>query len=216
MARLEGYILGEKARRPYHHGQLRDALLAAGTTILDRDGFERLSLRACAAEAGVSHAAPNHHFGNLAGLSTALATLAFERFVATIEAEQAAAGSEAAARLRAAGRGYVTFAKRHPGLFRLMFDRHRLNWQDAALSAAADAAYTQLLETVAPFADPSDRTTLDRLALTVWSTVHGYAHLLLAGPIDRHGISADGLSHLPDLVALARSAAEERGGSASP
>ena len=208
--------MGEKAGRPYHHGHLREALLEAGTVILDRDGFERLSLRACAAEAGVSHAAPNHPFGNLAGLSTALATLAFERFVATIAAEQAAACSDAAARLRAAGRGYVTFAKRHPGLFRLMFDRHRLDWQDVALGAAADAAYTQLLETVAPFAREPDRTILDRLALTVWSTVHGYAHLLLAGPIDQHGISADGLSHLPDLVSLVRAVAQERGGSASP
>jgi AcrR family transcriptional regulator len=205
-----------RARRPYHHGQLRDALLEAGTVILDRDGFERLSLRACAAEAGVSHAAPNHHFGNLAGLSTALARLAFERFVAVIAAAQAAEGSDAAARLRAAGRGYVTFAKRHPGLFRLMFDRHRLDWQDAALGAAADAAYTQLLETVAPFAPAQERATLDRLALTVWSTVHGYAHLLLAGPIDRHGISADGLSHLPDLVAVVRAAAEGREGAAFP
>ena len=200
----------EKTGRPYHHGRLRDALLEAGTAIIDRDGFERLTLRACAAEAGVSHAAPNHHFGNLGGLLTALATLAFERFFLTIAAAQAAAGDDPAARLQAAGRGYVTFARRHPGLFRLMFDKARLDWRDDGLEAAADAAYAQLLETVAPFAETQERAALDRLALLVWSTVHGYAHLLLAGPLDRHAISADGLSHLPDLEAVVRAATARR------
>jgi len=58
-------------RRGYHHGNLREALIEAGTEILDEDGLEALSLRACAKRAGVSHAAPQHHFGNLEGLRIA-------------------------------------------------------------------------------------------------------------------------------------------------
>src|SRR5262245_7555964 len=57
---------GEAA--PYHHGALREALLKAAETVLRRDGLAGLTLRAVAREAGVSHAAPTHHFGDLTGL----------------------------------------------------------------------------------------------------------------------------------------------------
>ncbi|HEY0912120.1 MAG TPA: TetR family transcriptional regulator, partial [Bradyrhizobium sp.] len=56
------------AGSPYHHGALRDALLQAAERVLERDGLSGLTLRAVAREAGVSHAAPTHHFGDLTGL----------------------------------------------------------------------------------------------------------------------------------------------------
>ena len=55
------------ADAPYHHGALHDALLKAAETVLERDGLAGLTLRAVAREAGVSHAAPTHHFGDLTG-----------------------------------------------------------------------------------------------------------------------------------------------------
>ncbi|MEZ5670603.1 MAG: TetR/AcrR family transcriptional regulator [Alphaproteobacteria bacterium] len=124
----------------YHHGNLREALLAAATAIIDEKGLDGLSLRACAARAGVSHAAPAHHFANLRGLLTALGTIAFRRFHARIAAEQARAGGTAIERLRAAAHGYVGFAVSNPGLFRLMFSASLLDWEDAELGAAAGAA----------------------------------------------------------------------------
>jgi len=96
--------------QPYHHGTLRTALLEAAEAILDRDGIGALTLRAAAREAGVSHAAPTHHFGDLSGLLTALAASGFVRFRAHLQAEVVAAGPDPGARLIALGRGYVGFA----------------------------------------------------------------------------------------------------------
>src|SRR5205807_6526629 len=65
---------------PYHHGDLHDALLAAAERVLERDGLPGLTLRAVAREAGVSHAAPTHHFGDLTGLLSELAAIGYRRF----------------------------------------------------------------------------------------------------------------------------------------
>src|SRR4029077_8826798 len=65
---------------PYHHGDLHDGLLDAAERVLERDGLVGLTLRAVAREAGVSHAAPPHHFGDLTGLLSDLAAIGFRRF----------------------------------------------------------------------------------------------------------------------------------------
>src|SRR5215470_12173430 len=109
---------------PYHHGALRDALLQAAEKVLERDGLPGLTLRAVAREAGVSHAAPSHHFGDLTGLLSDLAAVGFQRFSRAL---LAGAGGEASPRLDAMGRAYVTFAQAHPGLFTLMFRSERLD-----------------------------------------------------------------------------------------
>ena len=100
--------------RTYHHGALRAALLQASEAILDRDGIAALTLRATAREAGVSHAAPTHHFGDLGGLLSELAASGFIRFREAMQAGVAAAGPEPGARLLALGRAYVGFARSCP------------------------------------------------------------------------------------------------------
>src|ERR1043166_5084056 len=71
---------------PYHHGDLREALLKAAERVLERDGLAGLTLRAVAREAGVSHAAPTHHFGDLTGLVSELAAIGFRQFNAAMKA----------------------------------------------------------------------------------------------------------------------------------
>src|SRR6266567_6406981 len=75
---------GEGDGTPYHHGDLHDALLAAAERVLERDGLAGLTLRAVAREAGVSHAAPTHHFGDLTGLVSELAAIGFRQFNAAM------------------------------------------------------------------------------------------------------------------------------------
>ncbi|MDQ8732766.1 TetR family transcriptional regulator, partial [Bradyrhizobium sp. LHD-71] len=77
------------AAAPYHHGSLHEALLKAAETILERDGLPGLTLRAAAREAGVSHAAPTHHFGDMSGLLSELAASGFRTFAAALKAAAA-------------------------------------------------------------------------------------------------------------------------------
>src|SRR6202012_6055245 len=78
-----------KEEAPYHHGALRDALLKAAERVLERDGLAGLTLRAVAREAGVSHAAPTHHFRDLTGLVSELAAIGFRQFNAAMAAASA-------------------------------------------------------------------------------------------------------------------------------
>ncbi len=172
-------------RKPdYHHGNLRAELIEAGIAILDEVGWAGLSLRGCAARAGVSHAAPAHHFGNLTGLRTALATVAYSRFVEQMDRYVADRANDGRSRLMAAGLAYIAFARENPGLFHLMFGPAELDQDDIDLNIARRRAYEQLGENVAAFLPPGAREAEDhRLRVAVWSLVHGYAQLILAKQI---------------------------------
>src|SRR5436309_16131655 len=150
-----------KPKRPetYHHGSLREALLQAAERILERDGIQGLTLRAAAREAGVSHAAPKNHFGDLSGLLSDLAAVGFARFRGAMEAH-IRKSDPAPARLEAIGRGYVTFARTHPDLFLLMFRSERLDFTRPALRSAADAALDVLAGTVRAVRDEPMQATL--------------------------------------------------------
>src|SRR5437667_1757874 len=105
---------------PYHHGALRDALLQAAERVLERDGLAGLTLRAVAREAGVSHAAPTHHFGDLTGLVSELAAIGFRQFNAAMAAAGSAAGSALMEKALARAKAYVGYAQAHPGMDELM------------------------------------------------------------------------------------------------
>lgn len=169
-----------KSHTAYHHGRLRDALLAAALDILEQDGLEALSLRKVATAVGVSHAAPAHHFPTVQHLLTGLATIGFTRFDQAMRAERESAAADPAAQMRATERAYLAFATGHPALFRLMFTATLINWNDPALEVPARAARTQLTEICLPAANllgmrtPAEKAALERL---VWSQIHGQAHL---------------------------------------
>ncbi len=166
----------------YHHGDLRAALLREAEAELEEKGVEAFSLRGVAKRAGVSHAAPAHHFGDTAGLLTALAAEGFARFLAVKEARMAQE-SEPRGRFIAAGLGYLDFALAHPALFRLMFASARLDWTDPALCAAGEAVFDLLganvLATRGAAPDEDETARLDLVA--AWAMVHGLAELMIAG-----------------------------------
>ena len=172
--------------QPYHHGALRAALLGAAEAILDRDGISSLTLRAAAREAGVSHAAPTHHFGDITGLLTELAASGFVRFRAILQAEVAAAPPDPESRLIALGRGYIAFARAYPGLFQLMFRSERLDWSFPALSAAGEAAFALLTQDEPDVDLQSESNGLQNLvvAMTRWSLVHGLSSLIVDGRVE--------------------------------
>lgn len=169
----------------YHHGDLREALLAAAEKLLARDGVQGLTLRATARAAGVSHAAPKHHFGDIAGLLSELAVIGFERFHAFLSAGLRDDLSHRE-KLDTIGRGYVAFAKAHPALFLLMFRSERLDMARPTLRAASRAALEVLASALEPHGDGAmleGELTLaqaGRLA-AAWSLVHGFSMLLIDG-----------------------------------
>lgn len=183
-----------KAERPYHHGDLRSALLVAAEAELAEHGIEAFSLRSVAKRAGVSHAAPAHHFGHVNGLLTALAAEGFRQFLAAQARREAAADPAPQEQLVAAGLGYVDFAMARPTLFRLLFGSQRPDYQNADLNAAAEAAYRHLADQVGA---AGGRGVADEAA--IWAAAHGVADLLAAGrmkglgsfaPADRDAVIA--------------------------
>ncbi len=174
-------------RRPYHHGDLRAAMLQAAEAILERDGLGALTLRAAAREAGVSHAAAPHHFGDLSGLLSELAAFGFVRFRAHLIAAASAAGDDPQARLVALTTAYIGFARAYPGQFQLMFRFERLDWSVAALAEAATAAFAVLTTDVHDGeAGAGSALGFDGLVLAMsrWSLAHGAAMLCLDGRLD--------------------------------
>jgi len=174
------------SRDGYHHGALREALIDASETLLAERGLEAFSLREVARRSGVSPAAPAHHFGDAAGLLTAVATLAFDGLTAALEAGNARGGDDPVARLREQGVGYVGFALRFPGRFGLMFRPDIA--KDQALETRALASFAVLESGVrdlygVPAATPLAPVQWNAL-LSLWSVVHGFAHLALAGKFD--------------------------------
>jgi AcrR family transcriptional regulator len=173
-------------RDAYHHGALREALIEASESLLAERGVEGFSLREVARRSGVSPAAPAHHFGDMAGLLAEVARHAFEGLTAALEAGNRRGGDDPVARLREQGLGYVGFALKHPGRFGLMF-RSGLR-KDEPLTHSAHEAYLKLENGVRALLDvPADLPLDDaqwQALLAVWSTVHGVAHLLLAGQFD--------------------------------
>lgn len=191
-------------RKPHHHGNLREALIDAGIALLETGGLPALTLRAAAARAGVSHAAPAHHFKGKDGLLAAVAARGYATFTRCMEEDRAHAGPDPRERLVGICRGYLRFAEEHGALFELIFATDfkagTRDLSDPDLAAASEAAFAMLVETCAPF-EPSPAGPLVK-ELTVWSCVHGFASLRrfhrLRGPADGAAPDiADILPHLP-------------------
>jgi AcrR family transcriptional regulator len=171
---------------PYHHGALRDALLEAAVRVLERDGLAGLTLRAVAREAGVSHAAPTHHFGDLTGLVSELAAIGFRQFnVAMVEAG-AAGGPSLLEKALARAKAYVAYARAHPGMYGLMFRTERLDMTRPSLCEAANASFAGLAGAIGASRQEqiSDKALSLQQAADIaraWSLVHGFTMLLLDG-----------------------------------
>jgi AcrR family transcriptional regulator len=166
-----------KQKKPYHHGDLREQLLLAGEAALAEMPIESVSLREIARRAGVSHAAPKHHFASMGDLLGEIAARGFDRFVAHIaKAADQPRDQTPEARLMAMGRAYLAFAEANPAVYGLMFGKLDQCNKTENFFAAAMRAWAQLEEGVA--AKVGEEDAKDG-ALLVWSFVHGLAMLTL-------------------------------------
>ncbi|MDA3645479.1 TetR/AcrR family transcriptional regulator [Saccharopolyspora indica] len=177
--------------RPYHHGDLRAVLLATAVEMIGERGAAQLSLRDLARRAEVSHAAPRHHFGDKAGLFTALAAdgqrLLTEQLLAV------------APDLREMGVRYVAFAVRHPVHFDVMQRRELCHPEDPDLLAAR-AGTARALRAGLP--EGQDEAAAERLALAAWSLAHGFATLALADALPPAASSRDTAELFREVASL--------------
>ncbi|RZL76844.1 MAG: TetR/AcrR family transcriptional regulator [Rhodococcus sp. (in: high G+C Gram-positive bacteria)] len=174
------------AEQPYHHGSLRQVLLARAESTLEKDGVDGLSLRQLAREAGVSHAAPSKHFRDRRALLEALAESGFLRLTRALEHAVDEAEPHARARFAALADAYVTFALDHRELLALMYGSKHA---PGAASELVDAGHAAMDLTVGIVADaqasgeigPGDAS---RIALVAFATFHGIATLAAGGMLD--------------------------------
>jgi AcrR family transcriptional regulator len=171
-------------KRPYHHGDLREALLMAAEAALAEMPLEDVSLREIARRAGVSHAAPKHHFSSLGTMLGDVAALGFERFVAALaEAADRCTDQSPQARMHAMARAYLRFASENPAVYGLMFGKKEQVEPTPHMVTAMMAAWTQLEDQVSAIVGPQ-RAIYG--ATLVWSAVHGLATLKMDGRLPPH------------------------------
>jgi len=174
------------SERAYHHGNLRRALLDAAWELLPQ-GIDAITLRAVARLAGVSHAAPQHHFADRAALLDAFTVEVIEQLTVVLrEAWGEREGMNPVRRFADLGRAYVEYAQAQPAAFALM---HTVMVQPAALAErntvqdAARRAFAVLVEAVQECQEaglfPPEHTL--RIALTGWATAYGLATLAAQG-----------------------------------
>jgi AcrR family transcriptional regulator len=163
------------ARRSYHHGDLRRAVLTAALDVIASDGPSALSLRDLARRAGVSHAAPAHHFKDRTGLLTAIAAEGFGLLATTLRE---------AGDLQDAGVRYVRFAREHPAHFQVMFTPGLLRAEDLELTTARALAGDALRGAVSALPAEGRGTDARMAGIAAWSLAHGFATLLLSHNLD--------------------------------
>jgi len=171
--------------RPYHHGNLRAALLARAVEVVDERGAADLSLRELARDVGVSHAAPRRHFADRQALLDALAVEGFDRLGEDLRAAVDRAGSAFDARLEELARAYLAFATHHAALLELMWAAKRRQESDA-LHDAANHSLATMLDVIADAQAsgelvPGDR---ERVAIPIFATLQGLTAMANGGMLD--------------------------------
>lgn len=183
---------GAAKERAYHHGSLRQALIDAAEAVIAERGLDRFSLREAARRAGVSPAAPAHHFGDARGLLTAIAAQAFLDLTEALQVADASA-SDRESRIKAQGMAYVAFALERPARFDLMWRRSLLDNDNPQLSEAGRRAWEVLDHAArgegALRSGPRDPALAPSIA--AWSMVHGFARLAIDGAFGPESDSAE-------------------------
>jgi AcrR family transcriptional regulator len=169
-------------RRPYHHGNLREALLQGALRAIAELGPAAFTLREVARRAGVSHNAPYRHFRDKDALLAAVAAQGFRELTRAMR-EAGERQPKALDRLKQSGLAYVAFALRRPEHFTVMFDAPVRGSKDPEYAQASQEAFNTLVNYIRNCQEEGQLpggNTLER-ALYAWSLVHGIAKLVIAG-----------------------------------
>ena len=193
---MSGRRAPRRRGQPYHHGDLRRALLEEAVRTIDADGVDALTLRAVGERLGVSRTALYRHFADKNALLATVAREGFRTFRLELLDAWRRAG-QGRTGFEAMGRAYVRFAMSHPSHYRVMFGRFLEKCRaDPELIEEASGAFQALVDALVELqerklARPDDPR---QLALFVWSVVHGVAMLIIDGQLRGPGPDADALT----------------------
>jgi AcrR family transcriptional regulator len=193
-----GKIHREKPR-PYHHGDLRNALIQAGLDLLAEGGARELDLRKVAHRAGVSHAAPYRHFADKAVLIAAINEEGFLRLADSIQAMLRETPDEPFEQLLAVARAYVGFAQEQPWLMREMFSGLNVERETfASLQEASKTVYRLYIEVITRGQEKEKIVAGEPAALAgvLWSVLHGLAMLIIEGQMRPYADGPEGTEHV--------------------
>ncbi len=186
-------------QRPYHHGDLRRALLAQAERTVRERGVEQLSLRELCRQVGVSHGAPRRHFPDRQALLDALAEAGFARLGGELRGALENAGPDFEARLLATATAYIQFATRDAALLELMFAGKQRE-PSGPLHDAANSAFAVILELIGQGQANGvlERGDPERVGLVLFATVQGIAALEVGGMLESarlDGLVSDAVAH---------------------
>lgn len=177
------------ALTPYHHGNLREALLEAGLELLRRDGAESLGLRELARQAGVSRTAPYRHFESKEALIAAIAEQGFLRLQAYQDEARRRHPDDVQAWFLECARQYIRFAVEHPEHLKVMFGPYISQMPrqaDHPLHVAGNATFAKLVDLVVKAQQAGLVRSGDpvEVSVSVWSLLHGFAMLLVQNRLE--------------------------------
>lgn len=181
---MDGVNMGLKrsARRAYHHGDLRQALLYAARELLDKGGVEAVTVRAVAREAGVAHSAPANHFKDRAALLAALAASIFEELAVEIEKAPGMSSGPLRARLHAMAEVIIRYALQYPHRYRLLWRGGNFGSDRSPAEIAGTVLYDGV-KAILGAARSRTRASIDSQVIAAWSLIHGYVSLRLEGAL---------------------------------
>lgn len=166
----------------YHHGNLREALIAAGQEILSEKGIEGLSLRRVARHVGVSHTAPYNHFADKQALLAAISTAGHAQLYERLNRIFTEAKQSSAEILIEITTSYLEFAIEDPGRFHLMFSGALEEERDHPTYIDIAQKNINLLEEIIAYCQSRREIcqgSVTDIAIRLWSSVHGFTNLIL-------------------------------------
>jgi AcrR family transcriptional regulator len=172
-----------EGRESYHHGNLREALIASALALIAERGPAGFSFAEVARAAGVSAAAPYRHFRDRNALVAEIARQGFERFAAALEAAWNGGRPDPVAAIENCGRAYLAFARQEPAAYAAMFEPGFPLEEDAGLLRASETAFAVIRRAAeaacAEWRGGGARPPPMMVALHIWAMSHGIASLFV-------------------------------------
>ena len=184
--------MSQETARPYHHGDLRRAVIETAQEMLREEKGWQFTLREVARRAGVSHAAPYKHFPDKSALLAELATLGFHSLREEVSGAIAKPAQSARAELVTAAKAYIAFGSANPSLYRLMFSADVDKTASTALHEAGTSAFAVLLGVLERGQKSGDfrKRPVETQATASWALIHGYTMLAIEGHLIAEQVGA--------------------------